>query len=300
MKNSLRNLFGLFLIIVSISSNAVQFPANIKKSDINSYMRKYSNFKKSDYPYYEEPNACGTREGLGYDPYIRDKWMGVSFVTACNNHDRCFMTIGAKRENCQYRFRSDIVSACNKKFKLYDPRLITCRALAYTYAGATTFTGSLLTAWTSSQSKAHDYERALATEKPNILLFASGLRRVDEKIPFYDAALVNRIRNLNMVKIGGIVINNNYVGDVKIALYHSDNPSKVFASWLFKAKEKANLVYDSKRITIGSDWGIKIIFGNGVESPVKPVQAVLSSFNLGIMTVDASNIYNKDSWTVWR
>jgi hypothetical protein len=95
--------------------------------------------------------------------------------------------------------------------------------------------------------------------------------------------------------IGNILINNDYGpnpqdGSVSIRLYHSDAPDRIFSTWSFAGGESANLAVGGQTITIGGDWGIQVVFGNGVTSCILPV-ADVGRFENGRFIVLATDIY---------
>ncbi len=106
--------------------------------------------------------------------------------------------------------------------------------------------------------------------------------------------MVTSVRQRNVL-IGNILINNNYgpdpqSGSVSIRLYHSDAPERIFSTWNLAGSESSNLVYNNQNIVIGGDWGIQIVFGNGVTSCIYPV-ADVGRFENGRYVVTATNIY---------
>jgi len=82
----------------------------------------WDDFKDSDegseslpfYPYAKRPNGCsipGGRPGeydnfgsLGYD---------FSFREPCNNHDRCYYTLGTDAHDCNTRYRAELFQVCH-------------------------------------------------------------------------------------------------------------------------------------------------------------------------------------------
>jgi hypothetical protein len=114
----------------------------------------------------------------------------------------------------------------------------------------------------------------------------------------YDSSVVASLRQRN-VSIGNILINNNYgpdpqAGAVSIRLYHPDAPDRIFSTWSFAGGESANLATQGQRINIGGDWGIQIVFGNGVTSCIYPVADVGRFENVGHV-VTATNIYRSNT-----
>jgi hypothetical protein len=119
-----------------------------------------------------------------------------------------------------------------------------------------------------------------------------------QNCPAYDSSVVSRVRQRN-VPVGNILINNNYgpdpqSGAVTIRLYHSDAPDRIFSTWNFAGGESANLAMQDNRINIGGDWGIQIVFGNGVTSCISPV-ADVGRFENGRYIVAATDIYRSNT-----
>lgn len=72
------------------------------------------NFPDAFYPYAQKPDGC-TTEGL-HDLYRQsniisndDKWL----TEVCNEHDRCYSTIGTSAKECNSRFIVRAIDACN-------------------------------------------------------------------------------------------------------------------------------------------------------------------------------------------
>ncbi len=129
-----------------------------------------------------------------------------------------------------------------------------------------------------------------------IVLFFGFLSFQNSAYSAYDANIVSTLRK-STVNIGQLLINNNYAGSVTISLYHPDAPSYSFGEWLLPLPSSSVTTLKDYRnnntpISFGDDWGIQIIFGNGVKSDVYPISN-LSSFKDGIISVDATKITNE-------
>lgn len=92
--------------------NAVQFHATFQtsskeptKKDIDTALMKRG-FPKSDYPYYEAPNGCT------FSPDSNWFNSGTGFKPACDNHDRCYETVGKSKEACDNTFKADMDKIC--------------------------------------------------------------------------------------------------------------------------------------------------------------------------------------------
>ena len=67
------------------------------------------------------------------------------------------------------------------------------------------------------------------------------------------------------VDFGTVVIRNDYGdGEVTVRLYHADALDRVFGSWKIGGNQTTTLQLDGEDITIGGDWLVDIVFGNGV------------------------------------
>jgi len=86
----------------------------------------WTDFKDSDagdeslpyYPYAVRPNGCSIP---GAKPGSRDTLHTVappgftfSYKAACNNHDRCYYTVGTNAAACNRQFSKDLLKACEK------------------------------------------------------------------------------------------------------------------------------------------------------------------------------------------
>ncbi|MGK5092044.1 RHS repeat-associated core domain-containing protein [Deltaproteobacteria bacterium TL4] len=77
-------------------------------------------FPCAKYPYGQFPNGCS---GWTSTEQVRDHWGPVNFTGACDNHDRCFYTIGSTAEGCNKKFARDLENACDSDLEVdvYDP-----------------------------------------------------------------------------------------------------------------------------------------------------------------------------------
>jgi hypothetical protein len=112
----------------------------------------------------------------------------------------------------------------------------------------------------------------------------------------YNSSVVTSIRRRN-VPTGNILINNNYgpnpqSGAVTIRLYHSNATDRIFSIWNFAGGELANLSDNNGKLVIGGDWGIQVVFGNGVTSCISPV-ADVGRFESGRYVILATDIHDR-------
>lgn len=106
------------------------------KKDIDAALKKRG-FPDSDYPYYERPNGCSNSPD--------SNWFnsGTGFKPACDNHDRCYSTVGKSKRTCDDNFKADMdkicatgtpVIGCSRAATLYYRAVVKHGASAYTTA----------------------------------------------------------------------------------------------------------------------------------------------------------------------
>ena len=124
--------------------------------EINDYMRQ-NGFPDSNYPYYDKPNGCGSKE----NPHlIRDSWFGVRFKNDCYAHDYCYMTIGRSQNECDTKLLRDMRYSCNAQLTgLNNWKALFCQAAAAGYLDGTTIFGTLLEMHTESQRNQIRYKQ---------------------------------------------------------------------------------------------------------------------------------------------
>ena len=96
-------LFLAYMVVISESAPiaAAESPAIVEHeittlSNVQlDYGAQQAGFSDADYPFYSHVNGCGPDGWKG--KLIPDKshvWEGVDWTSACNVHDRDYMTIG--------------------------------------------------------------------------------------------------------------------------------------------------------------------------------------------------------------
>jgi hypothetical protein len=95
----------------------------------------------------------------------------------------------------------------------------------------------------------------------------------------------------NGFRTGKIIIQNNYSGAVTIRLFYPPHYANVWRYWNIGANAVTFLAINNEEFIIGSDWGIQIVFGNGVTSAVRKVGSI-ATYNNNAFTVPATRIQN--------
>lgn len=76
------------------------------KAEIDAAL-KTRGFEDSNYPYYEQPNGCSNSPD--------SNWFnsGTGFKPACDQHDRCYMTFGNSKKDCDDTFLKQMQDICS-------------------------------------------------------------------------------------------------------------------------------------------------------------------------------------------
>lgn len=85
-----------------VTENGIVLPYNV-------------NFPDAEYPYASRPNGCSTEElefvyDLSNSFSDDDTWISQ----ACDEHDKCYSTIGATYKECNEKFVVDTIDSCNE------------------------------------------------------------------------------------------------------------------------------------------------------------------------------------------
>ena len=81
---------------------------------------------------------CGPGETYGGNKRIPQGGHGVDFRPACQRHDDCYDTPGARRKDCDRQFLNDMLALCDEAG---NPRGSRCRAMTF-YVAVRLFAGS--------------------------------------------------------------------------------------------------------------------------------------------------------------
>jgi hypothetical protein len=142
-----------------------------------------SDFPKAQYPYAQDLDGCS---GLSNPKQVRDTWGPVNFTEACNQHDRCYYTVGSNWNTCNERLYSDLRAACERDLRtsirvpdpsLRDPfgtrrvdfppdpiRLTSCYAIATSYYGGVQ-AGVAFNVFKDAQNLQRRYEQWVASRR---------------------------------------------------------------------------------------------------------------------------------------
>lgn len=93
-------------------------------------------FSKAGDGFAKRPDGCSSWSDN--PTQVRDKWGSANFGGVCDEHDRCYYTIGANVDGCNNNFCGGLRAAChnaycNKLFKCASPLYGPCVAIADTY-----------------------------------------------------------------------------------------------------------------------------------------------------------------------
>ena len=119
---------------------------------------------------HKEINGCGDDSGLGR--FVPNQPVGVDFRPVCDNHDKCYGTLGESREQCDNSFRSALRAKCEKTLLrsaggIFGTVVTGGQALTSCYGVAETYYRSVRerggTAYSTAQN--HAREELLSTKQ---------------------------------------------------------------------------------------------------------------------------------------
>lgn len=119
-----------------VAQNTAASKKEPTQKDIDEAL-KTRGFPASNYPYYEAPNGCSNSPD--------SNWFnsGTGFKPACDDHDRCYATVGQSKDACDDKFKDDMdkicatgtpVIGCNTAASLYHGAVIEKATCAYAIA----------------------------------------------------------------------------------------------------------------------------------------------------------------------
>jgi len=135
---------GIYINVYEPSRRPRSSSKEPTKQDIDKALRKRG-FPDSDHPYYEAPNGCSNSPD--------SNWFssGTGFKPACDNHDRCYATIGKSKDTCDDNFKKDMDKICAT-----GTPVAGCSTAANLYYGAVIEYGT--SAYSTAQEEAKKYQ----------------------------------------------------------------------------------------------------------------------------------------------
>lgn len=118
---------------------------------------------------HREVNGCGDDSGLGR--FVPNQPVGVDFRPVCDDHDRCYGTLGQSRERCDNAFRSGLRAKCEKELLrsaggLLDTVVTGGQALNRCYDIAKIYYQAVRERGGTAYSKAQDHAREELASTP--------------------------------------------------------------------------------------------------------------------------------------
>jgi hypothetical protein len=115
----------------------------------------------------QRPDGCSS---WGDNPdQVRDSWGSANFGGVCDDHDRCYYTIGANVDACNDNFCGGLRKSCRNAYckKILGQRVCepvtygTCTAIAETYCAAVRSRAASV--YAAAQDKQKSYEACIAS-----------------------------------------------------------------------------------------------------------------------------------------
>jgi hypothetical protein len=119
----------LFLLALPLKEQRASAQDQISARDVDSWFKFYGprDFRRSQYPFFSSSNGCGpdimreTVTGSALNRMLDEVTLNVdgrsikiNFANLCNAHDRCYMTIGKTKAECDRKFNETISEQCSK------------------------------------------------------------------------------------------------------------------------------------------------------------------------------------------
>jgi hypothetical protein len=116
-------------------------------------------FPKAGDGFAQRPDGCSS---ITDNPkQVRDKWGSANFGGVCDEHDRCYYTIGANVDGCNSNLCGGLRNACHRAYcsKILGCEFVTygtCTAIAETYCAAVRSIAARIYAKAQDLQKAYD------------------------------------------------------------------------------------------------------------------------------------------------
>lgn len=119
----------LLLLALSVAEQRASAQDQISAVVVNSWFKFYGphDFRRSQYPYFSSSNGCGpdimreTVLGSALNKMLNEVTLNVdersikiSFANLCNAHDRCYMTMGKTKAECDRDLNQAMSEHCSK------------------------------------------------------------------------------------------------------------------------------------------------------------------------------------------
>jgi hypothetical protein len=119
----------LFLLALPVTEQRASAQDQISARVVNSWFKFYGprDFRRSQYPFFSSSNGCGpdimreTVIGSALNRMLDEVTLNVdgrsikiNFANLCNAHDRCYMTIGKTKAECDRKFSEAMSEQCSK------------------------------------------------------------------------------------------------------------------------------------------------------------------------------------------
>lgn len=119
-------------------------------------------FPKAGDGFAKRPDGCSSWSDN--PAQVRDKWGSANFGGVCDDHDRCYYTIGSNVDGCNDNFCGGLRNACHKAYckkvagiTICEPVTYgSCLAIAETYCAAVKATAASVYAKAQDLQKSYD------------------------------------------------------------------------------------------------------------------------------------------------
>ena len=120
-------------------------------------------FPKAGDGFAQRPDGCSSWSDN--PDQVRDKWGSANFGGVCNEHDRCYYTIGANVDSCNSNFCSGLRNACHKAYCGEVLGATVCEPVTYgsCTAIAEAYCAAVRAAAAGTYAEAQDLQKRYAT-----------------------------------------------------------------------------------------------------------------------------------------
>ncbi|MBK7845525.1 MAG: hypothetical protein IPJ71_17915 [Bdellovibrionales bacterium] len=173
----------LLLLALSVAEQRASAQDQFSAVVVNSWFKFYGphDFRRSQYPYFSSSNGCGpdimreTVIGSALNKMLNEVTLNVdersikiSFANLCNAHDRCYMTMGKTKAECDRNLNQAMYEHCNKLEVGFQPNCSGIRE-AYMRSIRSTLGDS---SFKIAQEQQKRYESIIAENTPELRAYA--------------------------------------------------------------------------------------------------------------------------------